>query len=319
MTFLFDLDGTLCTDTKGDYTKARPIRRRIQRVNELHTAGEKIIIWTARGTFTGVSWRELTERQLKRWGVKYNELIFGKPPCDLHICDKAIDTATWDRQDDRTLRRGRWGSAVIWSAAETLKLKLLYPHIFEEEVSTVFPGRSPEAVKSKALLLDARKSSRRVLNPRQYESDLLGGYVSGLVDGEGWFSVSLKRKDGKITHYNPKFGMSLRKDDIAVLEFLRGYFSCGRINIAPRPTPRAAPSAIFCITGLYNMLWSVVPHFLQYPLRAKKIRDFITWHEMVKLSAEHFGESRWPDEAQERMNALYRKLLDGRVYREPSV
>ena len=66
------------------------------------------------------------------------------------------------------------------------------------------------------------------------------------------------------------------------------------------------------------MLWSVVPHFLRYPLRAKKSRDFTTWLEIVKLAAQHFNKSHWPDGAREQMRALYRRFLVGKEYREES-
>jgi hypothetical protein len=33
---------------------------------------------------------ELTKQQLKDWGVKYNELIFGKPDADIFVDDKGI-------------------------------------------------------------------------------------------------------------------------------------------------------------------------------------------------------------------------------------
>jgi hypothetical protein len=34
---------------------------------------------------------ELTKQQLEEWGVKYNELIMGKPHADLFIDDKGIE------------------------------------------------------------------------------------------------------------------------------------------------------------------------------------------------------------------------------------
>jgi hypothetical protein len=31
-----------------------------------------------------------TKKQLKKWGLKYNKLIFGKPSYDLFVDDKAV-------------------------------------------------------------------------------------------------------------------------------------------------------------------------------------------------------------------------------------
>jgi len=88
--YCFDIDGTICTNTNGDYEKAKPFIDRIKIVNKLYIEGNKIIMFTARGSTTNLDWTELTKQQLKEWGVKYHELIFGKPEADMFIDDKGI-------------------------------------------------------------------------------------------------------------------------------------------------------------------------------------------------------------------------------------
>ena len=90
MNYCFDIDGTICTNTNGDYEKAKPFIDRIKIVNKLYIEGNKIIMFTARGSTTNLDWTELTKQQLKEWGVKYHELIFGKPEADMFIDDKGI-------------------------------------------------------------------------------------------------------------------------------------------------------------------------------------------------------------------------------------
>ena len=51
--------------------------------------GDKIVIWTTRGSTSGKNWRDVTAQQLKDWGVKYHELIMGKPSYDVLVCDKS--------------------------------------------------------------------------------------------------------------------------------------------------------------------------------------------------------------------------------------
>ena len=93
MVIFFDVDGTICTQKyKDTYEQAKPIAKNIKKVNSLYDKGIKIIIWTARGTTTGINWKELTEKQLKEWGVKYHELRMNKPYYDMFICDKAISS-----------------------------------------------------------------------------------------------------------------------------------------------------------------------------------------------------------------------------------
>ncbi len=88
--YCFDLDGTLCTNTEGDYEEALPFSERIQLVNKLFDEGNEITIFTARGSETGIDWQELTHRQLKFWGLKYNRLILGKPFAHKYIDDRGM-------------------------------------------------------------------------------------------------------------------------------------------------------------------------------------------------------------------------------------
>lgn len=93
--YCFDIDGTICTNTDGNYEDAKPHVKRIKQINSLHKEGNKIILFTARGTTTRIDWRLLTEKQLKNWGVSYDELLFGKPEADKFIDDKADDIFNW--------------------------------------------------------------------------------------------------------------------------------------------------------------------------------------------------------------------------------
>jgi len=70
---------------------------RIKKINKLYESGSKIIYWTARGTGSGIDWREVTEKQFKEWGVKYHELRLGKPIYDLFIDDKNINSDIYFR------------------------------------------------------------------------------------------------------------------------------------------------------------------------------------------------------------------------------
>ena len=103
MRYCVDIDGTICTPTKGrDYESATPYKSRIETLNKLYDEGNYIIYFTARamGRFSDERYPiaaakasevlfDLTQQQLKEWGVKYHELIMGKPHADMFIDDKA--------------------------------------------------------------------------------------------------------------------------------------------------------------------------------------------------------------------------------------
>ena len=96
MIYYIDIDDTICTLAESmNYESARPIPRAIEKVNQLYEDGHHVVFWTARGTVSGIDWRELTERQLSSWGVKYHELKFGKPAYDLFIDDKNMNSSDW--------------------------------------------------------------------------------------------------------------------------------------------------------------------------------------------------------------------------------
>ena len=96
MIIYVDIDETICTTPDNrDYSLAKPDKERILKINELYDQGNEIVYWTARGTGSGIDWREVTEKQFEQWGVKYHELKLKKPIYDLFICDKAVMSNTF--------------------------------------------------------------------------------------------------------------------------------------------------------------------------------------------------------------------------------
>ena len=95
-TYVFDIDGTICSNTFGEYEKAEPIKARINVINNLYDSGNTIVFHTARGMgsngnnsqIAGEKWREITLLQLETWGVRYHQLFLGKPAGDIYIDDK---------------------------------------------------------------------------------------------------------------------------------------------------------------------------------------------------------------------------------------
>ncbi len=96
MIIYIDIDETICmTPESRDYSLASPIPENIEKANRLYDEGNTIVYWTARGSTSGLDWTEVTQDQLKLWGVKYHDLRLGKPMYDLFICDKAMNTRDW--------------------------------------------------------------------------------------------------------------------------------------------------------------------------------------------------------------------------------
>jgi carbamoyl-phosphate synthase large subunit len=98
--YCFDIDGTIFSTKGSDYPNSLPIQHRIDKVNELYKQGHEITLFTARGTTTGIDWRELTESQLKQFGVCYHRLILGKPHADLYVDDKGANDKVFFSEAD---------------------------------------------------------------------------------------------------------------------------------------------------------------------------------------------------------------------------
>lgn len=86
-----DIDGTICSSISKSYAKAeikycKPYKHMIKVVNELYDRGNFIYLYTHR--------QPCCERQtkiwLKKYKVKYNDIIFYKLGADLYIDNKAL-------------------------------------------------------------------------------------------------------------------------------------------------------------------------------------------------------------------------------------
>ena len=99
MTYVFDIDGTICTNTYGDYEKATPYKQRIEKINDLFNDGHVIILHTARGmgrhdnnsNLAYEDFYQLTKQQVIEWGVKHHHLFLGKPAGDIYVDDKGVN------------------------------------------------------------------------------------------------------------------------------------------------------------------------------------------------------------------------------------
>jgi hypothetical protein len=105
MRWVFDLDGTLVTPPRvtGDYGTVEPIHKTIRFLQYLYENNHHIIIHTARHMKTCKGnvrevierVRDITKNTLARFGVPYNELVFGKPYGDVYVDDLSTNPLHW--------------------------------------------------------------------------------------------------------------------------------------------------------------------------------------------------------------------------------
>jgi len=131
-------------------------------------------------------------------------------------------------------------------------------------------------------------ATRQIIKPfpEDEDRDAFGHWLSGFTDGEGCFSLHSSLRNGKRkTKYGQKhavFIIQLRIDDSHILDLIQSFLGCGiRDNFPQRNLSN--PSAAFRVHNSHDLLNTVIPNFMKYPLRAKKRRDFEIWKKGVEL------------------------------------
>ncbi len=110
----------------------------------------------------------------------------------------------------------------------------------------------------------------------------LPSYISGYVDGEGCFTVSISPRPTLLVGWEvrPSLSVSQNGDRREVLLEIQQYFGCGTI----RPD-RSDRTVKWEVRSLPQLVRTVIPHFRQYPLRSGKRRDSELFAEICERMA----------------------------------
>lgn len=125
-------------------------------------------------------------------------------------------------------------------------------------------------------------------------------WFAGFTDGEGSFNICSNGCHGWI----PRFKISLRADDLEVLEQLHSELGGFVSLLAGAKNQR--PAAQWVVGGKRDLA-RLVEYFDRFPLRAKKARDYRLWRRAVLAYCAHGGKAS-------ELPALRRALMEGRVY-----
>jgi hypothetical protein len=111
----------------------------------------------------------------------------------------------------------------------------------------------------------------------------LGSYISGYVDGEGCFCVSMRpqRRIRVGWEVRPSFSVSQNDDRSEVIRMLPEVFGCGTI----RPD-RSDRTVKYEVRSLRDLTSRVVPFFERHPLLSSKQTDFEIFRRVCGLMIE---------------------------------
>jgi LAGLIDADG endonuclease len=115
-----------------------------------------------------------------------------------------------------------------------------------------------------------------------YSREFLSAYISGYVDGEGCFTVSIAPRATLLAGWEvrPSLSVSQNGDRAEVLHALQAYFGCGSI----RPD-RSDRTVKWETRRLEDLLEHVIPHFEAFPLLSGKRLDFERFASICRFMA----------------------------------
>ena len=126
------------------------------------------------------------------------------------------------------------------------------------------------------------------VSPELIDAVCVPSYISGYVDGEGCFCVSLNQSSRHKFGWEvrPSFSISQNSDRSQVLRLCQKYFDCGTI----RPDQKTLKYEVRSLTDLVN---KVIPHFEVYPLISGKYQDFLTFRSICQTMSneEHLTKN----------------------------
>jgi LAGLIDADG endonuclease len=121
----------------------------------------------------------------------------------------------------------------------------------------------------------------------RHSREFLSAYISGYVDGEGCFTVSISPR-AKLAlgwEVRPSLSVSQNGDRAEVLQLIQTHFGCGSI----RPD-RSDKTLKWETRRLEDILVRVIPHFERHPLLSGKRFDFERFARVCRSMAA--GEHR---------------------------
>lgn len=125
--------------------------------------------------------------------------------------------------------------------------------------------------------------------------ELTADYVVGLVDGEGYFSVSavIDTSAGWNCHnVRMVFGVDLNVIDGRILYDLRDWFGCGNISLKKEKREKFSDQLRFQVRDTKSILDIIIPFFQKHQLKfPKKVKTFKKFVEIAKMKErkEHIG------------------------------
>src|SRR3989339_1603605 len=126
-------------------------------------------------------------------------------------------------------------------------------------------------------------SKKAISADNQQERLKMIGWITGYVDGEGCFSVSLFRnKTAKFGwQVFPEFVVTQGEKSKKSLEILRKFFKCGKIFVNNRYDNHNENIYRYCVRSKKDLTEIIIPFFKENQLKTAKKEDFEIFARIV--------------------------------------
>ena len=109
----------------------------------------------------------------------------------------------------------------------------------------------------------------------------IGWYISGFVDGEGSFNVSLRKKSDYKVGWQPVLSFNVSQKESTILALMKRHFGCGIIKT------RKDGLHSYDVTNPKAIQEKIIPFFTKFRFfSTNKKKNFSIFRKIVKLMAE---------------------------------
>ena len=110
----------------------------------------------------------------------------------------------------------------------------------------------------------------------QQERLFLAGWIVGMTDGEGCFSISIFRNRTTSLGWQvmPEFVITQSGKSYQSLQQIQDFFQCGKIFINRRYDNHHEQLYRYCVRNRHDLEQKIVPFFRKYSLQTAKQNDF---------------------------------------------
>lgn len=127
---------------------------------------------------------------------------------------------------------------------------------------------------TRSQLAEIRNKSYFEVSQRLYTGDLILAYLVGLIEGDGWFSIS---KKGEYLLY--EFGIELGIRDVQLIYKIKDLLGVGVVSF--RKTKNRPETVFFKIRNKSHLIDVIIPIFDKYPLISNKQYDYLRFRSAL--------------------------------------